>query len=499
MHWLIYYLPLYRCPEGCNCVGMAAECQMAIPVNSSENGFSTNTKSIDISANHDFFGVLSNDSSKLFFLNFLNISFCGITDIPLQFFYSMKNLLILDLSYNNLHVMKSNLFINQQKLSTLFLTGNTEIHHIETGAFEGLFSLRHFELTNANIRRISTNAFKLLSFKSLDLSYNQIGLIENGAFGNLLVENIYFNGTLISSFSEGIFAALEVSQNLVTEEFRFCCVRPANLAEENCFPHKDEFSSCSDLMRNAALRSLLWVIGMFSLLGNITSLLYRFIYDRERLKLGYGVFVTNLAISDFLMGVYLIIIASADVAFRGSYIYNDEAWRSSFLCRLAGFLVTVSSEASVLFICLITIDRLLVIKYPFGQVRFTTKSSLFASCIVWFVVIIIAVLPFAITSYFKDAFYSKSGVCLALPLTRDRQPGWVYSISIFIAFNFLTFLGISFGQWMIYSSINSQREHIQGFSTARRNDLKVARNLLLVASTDFLCWFPVGILGKLLL
>ena len=42
---------------------------MAIPVNSSENGFSTNTKSIDISANHDFFGVLSNDSLNLFFLN----------------------------------------------------------------------------------------------------------------------------------------------------------------------------------------------------------------------------------------------------------------------------------------------------------------------------------------------------------------------------------------------------------------------------------------------
>jgi hypothetical protein len=33
-------------------------------------------------------------------------------------------------------------------------------------------------------------------------------------------------------------------------------------------------------------------------------------------------------------------------------------------------------------------------------------------------------------------------------------------------------------------------------SSARRNDLKVARNLLLLVGTDFACWFPIGCMGK---
>ena len=475
---------------------MAADCRLAMLFNNTETLFSTNTKIIDISTNNNLFQAMSNNTN-LPFLSLLNMSSCGITDIPLFFFDSMKNLLTLDLRYNNLQIMKAKLFLNQIKLSTLHLAGNSELLLIESRAFEGLLALRHFVLANAYIGLISKNAFQYLSFETLDLSHNTIGFIEDQAFESLSVGNIYLNETFIHSFSEGIFAGLEVAKNLVTEKFKFCCIRPVNLPEENCFPQKDEFSSCSDLMRNAALRSLLWIIGIFSLFGNMASVFYRFMYDRERLKLGYGVFVTNLAISDFLMGVYMIIIAFADLAFRGTYIYNDESWRSSFWCKLAGFLVTASSEASVLFICLITIDRLLVIKYPFGQVRFNTKISVFASIMVWFIVILIAVLPFVITSYFKGAFYSKSGVCLALPLTRDRPPGWAYSITVFIVFNFLTFLGIAFGQWMVYSTINSQRDQLQMRSTARRNDLRVARNLLLVASTDFLCWFPVGILGTL--
>ena len=115
---------------------------------------------------------------------------------------------------------------------------------------------------------------------------------------------------------------------------------------------------------------------------------------------------------------------------------------------------------------------------------------------VWLLVVLIAVLPIFVTSYFYDSFFSKTGVCLALPLTRDRPPGWVYSISIFIGFNFVAFLAIAFGQWLIYCTINKTRSMITHVSKSRIRDLRVARNLLLVATTDFLCWFPVGILGK---
>lgn len=178
------------------------------------------------------------------------------------------------------------------------------------------------------------------------------------------------------------------------------------------------------------------------------------------------------------------------------YIFMDEYWRNSLWCTFAGILSTVSSEASVMFLCLITLDRLLVIKYPFGQVRFHTKNALICSMIAWVLCFLIALFPLMYKSYFQNSFYSKSGVCIALPLTRDRPPGWLYSILIFVGFNFITFLLIAVGQWSIYMDMRKSGRKLVSNQASRKKDLIVARNLLLVVATDFLCWFPIGCTGK---
>jgi hypothetical protein len=111
--------------------------------------------------------------------------------------------------------------------------------------------------------------------------------------------------------------------------------------------------------------------------------------------------------------------------------------------------------------------------------------------------------PLVHSSYFQDRFYTKSGVCIALPLTRDRPPGWMYSIVIFLGLNFITFILIAVGQLLIYVEIKSVSETItmnksmKRKSRGRSQELAVARNLLFVVSTDFLCWFPIGCMGEL--
>lgn len=175
----------------------------------------------------------------------------------------------------------------------------------------------------------------------------------------------------------------------------------------------------------------------------------------------------------------------------------DDYWRNSAWCTFAGVLSTVSSETSVMFLCLITLDRLLVIKYPFGQVKFDTKKALIVSAIAWFIALLIALFPIVFTSYFQNKFYNKSGVCIALPLTRDRPPGWLYSVLIFICLNFLTFCLIAIGQWSIYMDIRKSSSSAGKSQLSRKKDLIVARNLLLVVATDFLCWFPIGCMGKI--
>ena len=114
----------------------------------------------------------------------------------------------------------------------------------------------------------------------------------------------------------------------------------------------------------------------------------------------------------------------------------------------------------------------------------------------WIIGATIAIIPVLHTDHFSSNFYSKSGVCLALPLTSDRPPGWLYSILVFIGLNMLTFVLITVGQILIFIEVQKTSRKIKRSSANRNTDLVVARNLLLVVTTDFMCWVPIGIMGK---
>ena len=143
-----------------------------------------------------------------------------------------------------------------------------------------------------------------------------------------------------------------------------------------------------------------------------------------------------------------------------------------------------------------------MIKFPFGNLRFRTKSALVFSAVGWALAWGIALFPLLYSKSFDGQFYSKSGVCLALPLTRNRAPGWLYSVLIFVGLNFVTFILIAIGQLIIYLEIKKNTKRMRKLaptkqSMSRRNDMVVARNLFLVLTTDFLCWFPIGVMGKM--
>ena len=178
----------------------------------------------------------------------------------------------------------------------------------------------------------------------------------------------------------------------------------------------------------------------------------------------------------------------------------DDKWRNSVLCSFAGFLSTVSSEASVFFLCLITLDRFFVIKYPFGQFRLNSNHVMFLSVASWVTSVVIALIPITFDDYFHGQFYSKSGVCIALPLTRDRPPGWLYSVFIFLGLNFITFCLIAWGQVSIYMEIRKNSLMMESIAsrnvkTCKKRDLTVAKNLFFVVASDFMCWFPIGCIG----
>lgn len=198
------------------------------------------------------------------------------------------------------------------------------------------------------------------------------------------------------------------------------------------------------------------------------------------------------------MGVYLLIIASVDIYYRGTYFIYDGDWRHSYWCQFAGFLSTLSSELSVFTLTVITLDRFITITFPFSIKRLTLNNTRLVMITVWLFCFMIAGLPLIKIDYFAN-FYGRSGVCLALHITNQRPNGWEYSVFVFLVLNFLSFASISLAYaWMYFVAQKSERAvNLSGRNQNRNSSNSMARRMMIIIMTDFFCWMPIITLGIL--
>ena len=267
-----------------------------------------------------------------------------------------------------------------------------------------------------------------------------------------------------------------------------------------CHSPKDEFSSCSDLMKNKGVQVCVWILGLSALVGNLFAIVMRVIIKEDNKV--HSFLLTNLAISDLLMGVYLLIIAIKDVQWQGEYFKHDNNWRSGTTCAVTGVLSMVSSEVSVLMLTLITTDRLICIVFPFRVRRMNLKIARTVVGGIWIFGIMISVIPALGLDYFYDSirnvgFYGKSAVCLPLQLSTERQAGWEYAVGIFIALNFASFIYILIAYIVMFFTVKAVSKQVR--STNMNRESQMARRMVFIILTDFLCWMPVIVIGLLCL
>jgi hypothetical protein len=251
-------------------------------------------------------------------------------------------------------------------------------------------------------------------------------------------------------------------------------------------------------MSSPVQRSFLWILGTAALFFNMMVIV-------KRLKLSFlpherygdrvsSTLVISLGFADFLMGIYLIIIASVDVYYRGHYIEVSDSWRSSALCKFCGFISTLSSEASVFTLVFITVDRLICIYFTFTDYKFTMKTTYLLIGVSWLAAFIMSFIPIIVKPYFHDEFYARSGVCLALHLTNTHPAGWEYSVAVFIVINFIAFFMILIAYIMMYKKIRSARRATRIMKMQER-EINTGKKMAMIVLSNFCCWFPVIIMG----
>ena len=300
------------------------------------------------------------------------------------------------------------------------------------------------------------------------------------------------------------------------DNFIHCCYASAAVPGLQCESPGNEFSSCDDLMKNWALRACLWVLGISALLGNTAVIILRTILEKERRGTTQGrerrgarpgqerrvqpFLLINLAVSDFLMGIYLLIIAIKDTQWQGEYFKHDFDWRAGSVCQLAGALSMLSSEVSVVMLTLITFDRLVCVVFPFSNARLTSRKAYVSCAVIWVFGIFISCLPVMGMEYFSSekseaGFFGRSSVCLPLQLSEDKPAGWEYSVGFFIALNLFAFIFILVAYIAIYSTVQTSAR--RAGSTRMNQDAAMARKIMCIVLTDFCCWMPVIVIGIL--
>ena len=241
------------------------------------------------------------------------------------------------------------------------------------------------------------------------------------------------------------------------DHFTICCYAKQSIPSVTCISKThDGFSSCDELLKNTVLKRFIWILGIMALAGNLVVIIWRSV-AKDVGKVN-SFLLTNLAVADFLMGVYMLIIAYKDTLWDGEYFKHDFAWRASNLCIFAGVISTISSEVSVLTLTVITLHRLVSIVFPFKFRRWSMKRVSAIMGVVWVIGFCIALAPLFYDSYFYDYeqnvhFFGRSAVCLPLQLSSERPSGWEYSVFVFIFLNGFSFIFILLAYMFMYHTV----------------------------------------------
>ena len=344
----------------------------------------------------------------------MNIENNSIKDIIPCVFEGMYNIKTLKLGYNLIETLEMDTFSDVDSVTNLGL-GNNKMMKISIGAFRGLKRLQNLDLkgnqlplitpgvlrnlTQLQVLNISNNRFTEFrvsmfqgaNLRSLDMTRNSVehlwysnsSVLEN--LTTLMLKNnsvtgidknffstltslkyVDLTGNIMNEINEDSFLGLKNTTTLLVDSHGTCCF----VIDGNCkaVEKRHPFFSCGSLLPHIVLDVFMWLLAFLAIAGNLGVLLWRLTHKMKTQKVQW-LLITNLAASDFMMGIYMVIIASAD-HIHGEYfpLYSDH-WRFSPYCKAAGFLTVVSSEASVFFITFISIDRLIGIEFPFSSAR----------------------------------------------------------------------------------------------------------------------------------
>lgn len=252
----------------------------------------------------------------------------------------------------------------------------------------------------------------------------------------------------------------------------------------NCTPKEDAFNPCGNLLGSHALRVCSWIVLVFALLGNSFKL---FVLLMSKRKISITkILMCNLAFANFCMGVFLCMLASADLYSLGEYQNFAIRWQYRTGCKVAGFVSIFSTELAVFVLTVITVERYFTIVHPLKlDKHLSTKQIIVLMGLGWvfsLTMAILPLLPFGVSSYQK--------VAICLPFEVQSTASKVY-VTFLLATNGLAFFFVLFCYGRMYCSLGGSGSG----NRVNRVESRVAKRMAMLVITNFACWFPIALVS----
>ncbi|XP_058526877.1 relaxin receptor 2 isoform X3 [Ochotona princeps] len=410
-----------------------------------------------------------------------------ITRISHRLFTGLNSLLFLSMANNYLEALPKQICTHMPQLNWMDLEGN-RIKRLRNSTFVSCNSLTVLFLPRNQIDFVPEKTFSSLkNLGELDLSSNMMTELPPHLFRDLpLLQKLDLERIEIPNINTRMFQPMKNLSHIYFKNFRYCSYAPH---VRICMPSTDGISSFEDLLANNILRVFVWVIAFITCFGNLFVIGMRSFIKAENTT--HALSIKVLCCADCLMGVYLLFIGFFDMKYRGQYQKYALLWMESVQCRLMGFLAMLSTEVSVLLLTYLTVEKFLVIVFPFSNFRPGRRQTSFILICIWMVGFLIAAIPFWDEDYFGN-FYGKNGVCFPLYYDQTEEIGSKgYSLGIFLGVNLLAFLVIVFSYVTMFCSIQKTAVQTSEVRTHIGQEVAVAKRFFFIVFSDAICWIPV--------
>ena len=263
------------------------------------------------------------------------------------------------------------------------------------------------------------------------------------------------------------------------------------------------FLVVESVYKKSSMRYAYWVVGFFVIAGNTWVIVSTFVrtscfkktWPSTLLHCNHIV-ILNIAIADFMMGIYLITISIMHV------MKQPEIFFRGIGCYYLQWFATVSSEASCFLMVTLTAFRLYHVYRPLSSM--TASSWLWKSCIFisWFAAVLLAIFySDANNRYvnYEDYVFdlAKFGICLP----NFYNISWIslgWTSFTLITLNLTCFCFIAVGYVLIYirstkrRPINAENRRTVGL---QKQEAEMQKRIARIIITDCACWVPICIMG----